>query len=126
MNAATVAALFCFSAALASAKALFSLLSALTVVLGLETGTRAQAPRYDLLLKSGHVIDPANHLDGVMDVAVVGGKIYLGAYAHRLGATGLTFYDDEVTDFFSPHVPGQSAIFLTAVGVPAKRRLRVL
>jgi dihydroorotase len=35
----------------------------------------AQAPRYDLLLKGGHVIDPANHLDGVMDVAVSGGKI---------------------------------------------------
>jgi dihydroorotase len=30
----------------------------------------AQEPRYDLLLKGGHVIDPANNLDGVMDVAV--------------------------------------------------------
>jgi dihydroorotase len=35
----------------------------------------AQAPRYDLLLKGGHVIDPANHADAVMDVAVSGGKI---------------------------------------------------
>jgi dihydroorotase len=32
-------------------------------------------PRYDLLLKGGHVIDPANHIDRVMDVAIVGGKI---------------------------------------------------
>ena len=24
----------------------------------------AQTPRYDLLLKGGHVIDPANHIDG--------------------------------------------------------------
>src|SRR3974390_3521514 len=31
--------------------------------------------RYDLLLKGGHVIDPANHIDAVMDVAVSGGKI---------------------------------------------------
>ena len=32
-------------------------------------------PRYDLLLKRGHVIDPANRIDGVMDVAIAGGKI---------------------------------------------------
>ncbi len=32
-------------------------------------------PRYDLLLKGGHVIDPANHIDRVMDVATAGGKI---------------------------------------------------
>src|SRR5205085_1169954 len=35
----------------------------------------AQNPRYDLVLKGGHVIDPANHLDGKFDVAVSGGKI---------------------------------------------------
>ena len=32
-------------------------------------------PRYDLLLKGGHVIDPANHIDDVRDVAVFQGKI---------------------------------------------------
>ena len=37
--------------------------------------TWAQAARYDLLLKGGHVIDPANHVDGVMDVAVSKDKI---------------------------------------------------
>jgi dihydroorotase len=31
--------------------------------------------KYDLLLKQGHVIDPANNIDAVMDVAVAGGKI---------------------------------------------------
>jgi dihydroorotase len=35
----------------------------------------AQAPTYDLLLKGGHVIDPANGLDGKMDVAVSLGRI---------------------------------------------------
>jgi len=35
----------------------------------------AQAPRYDLLLRGGHVIDPANHIDEVRDVAVFQGKI---------------------------------------------------
>src|SRR6266481_2411918 len=32
-------------------------------------------PRYDLLLKGGHVIDPANERDGRMDVAVSLSKI---------------------------------------------------
>src|SRR5882672_5448347 len=30
---------------------------------------------YDLLLKNGHVIDPANHRDGRFDVGVIGAKI---------------------------------------------------
>jgi len=34
-----------------------------------------QAPRYDLLLKGGHIIDPANGLDAKMDVAVSVGRI---------------------------------------------------
>jgi dihydroorotase len=33
------------------------------------------APIYDFVLKDGHVICPASGLDGVMDVAVAGGKI---------------------------------------------------
>src|SRR6266567_2026701 len=35
----------------------------------------AQSPPYDVLLKGGRVIDPANHVDQVMDVAIAGGKI---------------------------------------------------
>jgi dihydroorotase len=34
----------------------------------------SQAP-YDILLKGGHVIDPRNHVDRAMDVAVASGKI---------------------------------------------------
>jgi dihydroorotase len=33
------------------------------------------AQTYDLLIKGGHVIDPANQIDGVMDVAVSGNRI---------------------------------------------------
>jgi dihydroorotase len=40
---------------------------------------RAQAPEFDLLIKNGHVIDPQNKVDAVMDVAVAGGKIALVA-----------------------------------------------
>jgi len=35
-----------------------------------------------------------------VEAGILGGKIYLGAYAQHLGATGLTFYDDEVIKFF--------------------------
>src|SRR5439155_18858978 len=41
-----------------------------------------------------------------LEAAIEGGKSYLAAYALRLGATGLTFFDDEVTAFFSPHAAG--------------------
>lgn len=36
---------------------------------------RSQSQLYDLLIKSGHVIDPKNQIDAVMDVAVAAGKI---------------------------------------------------
>jgi SagB-type dehydrogenase family enzyme len=51
-----------------------------------------------------------------LDAAIAGGKLYLAAYAQRLGATGLTFFDDDVTEFFSPHAAGKSVMFLMAVG----------
>jgi SagB-type dehydrogenase family enzyme len=56
-----------------------------------------------------------------LEAGILGGKLYLAAYAQRLGATGLTFYDDDVTGFFSPHAKGKSAIFLMALGKSAKR-----
>jgi dihydroorotase len=37
--------------------------------------TAQPRPQYDLLLKGGHVIDPKNGLDRVMDVAIQGGKV---------------------------------------------------
>ncbi len=49
-----------------------------------------------------------------LEAGIIGGRLYLAAYAQRLGATGLTFYDDEVTEFF--HASGKSAIFLVALG----------
>ncbi len=57
-----------------------------------------------------------------LEAGIIGGKLYLAAYAQRLGATGLTFYDDEVTEFFSPHAAGKSAIFLMALGRSVKRK----
>ncbi len=59
-----------------------------------------------------------------IEAGVMGGRLYLAAYAQGFGATGLTFYDDEVTDFFSPHAQGKSVMFLVALGRPARRRDR--
>jgi SagB-type dehydrogenase family enzyme len=57
-----------------------------------------------------------------LEAAIVAGKLYLAAYALQSGATGLTFFDDEVTAFFSPHAAGKSAMFLLALGQPLKKR----
>lgn len=57
-----------------------------------------------------------------LEAAVNGGRLYLASYALGLGATGLTFYDDDVTGFFSPRAEGKSVMFLTALGHPFKRR----
>jgi SagB-type dehydrogenase family enzyme len=56
-----------------------------------------------------------------LEAGILGDKLYLAAYAQRLGATGLTFYDDAVTAFFSPHSADKIAIFLVAVGKSGKR-----
>lgn len=50
-------------------------LAAIALTVAMATTLGAQPPRYDLLLKAGHVIDPANHIDRVMDIAVKDGKI---------------------------------------------------
>ena len=41
----------------------------------LSAGVIWSQPRYDLLLKQGRVMDPANGIDGVMDIAIADGKI---------------------------------------------------
>jgi hypothetical protein len=41
--------------------------------------------------------------------------------AQQLGATGLTFFDDEVIEVFSPHAKGKSTIFITR-DWPLKRK----
>ena len=57
-----------------------------------------------------------------LEAGAIGGRMYLAAYAQRLGATGLTFFDDDVVNFFSPHAKGKSAIFLLAIGKPLIRK----
>ena len=57
-----------------------------------------------------------------LEASIIGGKLYLAAYAQGLGASGLTFFDDDVTDFFSPHAAGKSVMFLIALGKSVKRK----
>jgi hypothetical protein len=56
-----------------------------------------------------------------LEAGLVAGRAYIAAYAVGRGATGLTFYDGEVTRFFSPHAIGLEPLLVVAVGVPAKR-----
>lgn len=58
-----------------------------------------------------------------LEGGITGGRLYLAAYAQRFGASGLTFFDDEVTEFFSPHAAGRSMLFLVALGFPDRAAL---
>jgi SagB-type dehydrogenase family enzyme len=55
-----------------------------------------------------------------LEAGLTGGRAYLAAYAQGFGASGLTFYDDKVVEFFSPHAAGLDAIFVTALGRAAR------
>jgi len=56
-------------------KTLRAIIAGLVIALGFPVVMFAQTTRYDLLLKGGHVIDPANHIDEARDVGVLQGKI---------------------------------------------------
>lgn len=47
---------------------------------------------------------------------IAGGRIELMAVAEGLGATGLTFFDDEVTRFFEPASASRQVMYLVGVG----------
>ncbi|HEY8695029.1 MAG TPA: SagB family peptide dehydrogenase [Chloroflexota bacterium] len=57
-----------------------------------------------------------------LSASLAAGRLYLASYAAGLSATGLTFFDDAVVDFFSPHAAGKSVMFLLAIGNSLSRR----
>ena len=57
-----------------------------------------------------------------LDASTTAGRLYLAAYSLGLGASGLTFFDDEVTAFLSPNAVGKSVMFLVLLGMPEHRR----
>jgi SagB-type dehydrogenase family enzyme len=61
-----------------------------------------------------------------LEAGLIGGKLYLAAYAQRLGASGLTFFDDDVTRFFGPHADDKSVMFLVALGKAGRSASRAV
>jgi SagB-type dehydrogenase family enzyme len=59
-----------------------------------------------------------------LEGGITAGWMYLAAYAQGFGATGLTFFDDDVIRLFSPHDAGHEVMFLTALGYPDRIALR--
>jgi hypothetical protein len=49
---------------------------------------------------------------------ILAGRIYLSAYNQSLGASGSTFYDDAVTEFFSPHAIDKDVMIAVGIGIP--------
>jgi SagB-type dehydrogenase family enzyme len=75
------------------------------------------APVADLVRSAGERI----YRLALVEAGAVSGRIHLLAQAYGLGATGLTFYDDEVRRYFdTPADP----LLVTSVGVPAYRARR--
>jgi len=56
--------------------------------------------------------------DAHLEAGILAGRAYLASYALDRGATGLTFYDDDTTKFFSAHAAGKSPLLMVAIGVP--------
>jgi SagB-type dehydrogenase family enzyme len=57
-----------------------------------------------------------------LEAGIAGGRAYLAAYSLGHGATGLTFYDDDTTEFFGFQKNKELSIFMTAIGVPQTGR----
>lgn len=53
------------------------------------------------------------------EAGIIAGKLYLAAYALGIGASGSTFFDDAVTEVFSPHARKKNTMIAVGIGVPA-------
>ena len=95
---------------------------AAALALGQELAGEASVNLYYLadLSRAVELFGDRGYRAAELEGGIRGGKVYLAAYALRLGATGLTFLDDDVTAFFSPHAAGKSVMFLAAVGRPGR------
>jgi SagB-type dehydrogenase family enzyme len=54
-----------------------------------------------------------------LESGIIAGKIYLLSYTFGIGASGSTFYDDEVTDFFSYHDGSKATMIAIGIGIPS-------
>jgi SagB-type dehydrogenase family enzyme len=91
--------------------------------LGQELGGDAAATVYlaaDLAAILGALGDRGYRM-AQLEAGIVSGRLHLAAYAIGLGATGLTFFDDEVRDHFGTEA---EPMLVTALGVPGYRARR--
>lgn len=65
-----------------------------------------------------HILGNRGYRASQFEAGVIAGKIYLASYAQKIGASGSTFFDDAVSEFFSPHAANKSAMIAIGVGVP--------
>jgi dihydroorotase len=97
----------------------------ISVVLAMCRPLAAQQEAYDLLLIGGHVIDPANQIDGVRDVAIRNGKIVrtatsLGtAKAKQIVDVKGLYVVPGLVDIHSHHYGYSGAIFPDDAALPA-------
>ncbi|MEC9310022.1 MAG: SagB/ThcOx family dehydrogenase [Chloroflexota bacterium] len=59
---------------------------------------------------------PRGYRIAQLEAGIRGGQLYLAAYSMGLGASGITFYDDSVTEFFSPHSRSKTPMFVVTLG----------
>jgi SagB-type dehydrogenase family enzyme len=88
------------------------------IALGQDLGATAAANVY-FLSDLDRVLDrlgERGYRVAQMAGGIAGGRIELAATAMGLGATGLTFFDDEVTRFFEPASEGRQVMYLAAIG----------
>jgi nitroreductase len=63
-------------------------------------------------------LGPRGYRAALFEAGLAAGRLQLAAFSLGLGATGLTFYDDEVKEVFSTNA---ACMLVTAVGVPDYR-----
>jgi SagB-type dehydrogenase family enzyme len=73
------------------------------------------------LAKVLHLFGDRGYRAAQFEAGVVTGRMYLASYAQGMGASGTTFYDDSVTEFFSPRAAGMTPMMALGIGVPDYR-----
>ena len=59
---------------------------------------------------------PRGYRIAQLEAGIRGGQLYLASYSMGLGASGITFYDDSVTEFFAPHSQSKTPMFVVTLG----------
>ncbi|MBO0690754.1 MAG: SagB family peptide dehydrogenase [Candidatus Dormibacteraeota bacterium] len=91
---------------------------AAALALGQNLGGEAAADIYFLsdLAAVGALFGERGYRVAQMAGGIAGARVELSATAQGLAASGLTFFDDEVTKFFEPASAGRQVMYLVAVG----------